>query len=79
MVGAEDSAVMSVLILLIAAGGAVASGFLMAFVWAVRSGQFDDMWTPAVRVLLDARTTPPVERAESATRSSAIVNHPHTR
>jgi cbb3-type cytochrome oxidase maturation protein len=70
---------MSVLVLLIAAGGAVASGFLMAFVWAVRSGQFDDMWTPAVRVLLDARTTSPVERAESAARSSSVVNHPHTR
>jgi nitrogen fixation-related uncharacterized protein len=51
----------------------------MAFVWAVRSGQFDDMWTPAVRVLLDARTTSPVERAESAARSSSVVNHPHTR
>jgi len=47
---------MSVLILLIAAGGSVASGFLIAFVWAVRSGQFDDTCTPAVRMLLDTRT-----------------------
>jgi len=69
---------MSVLVLLIAAGGAVASGFLMAFVWAVRSGQFDDVWTPAVRVLLDARTTSTVERDESAARSS-VVNNPDTR
>ena len=45
---------MSVLVLLIAAGGTVASGFLVAFVWAVRSGQFDDTSTPAVRMLLDA-------------------------
>ena len=45
---------MSVLILLIAAGGTVASGFLIAFVWAVRSGQFDDTCTPAVRILLEA-------------------------
>ena len=44
---------MSVLVLLIAAGGTVASGFLVAFVWAVRSGQFDDTSTPAVRMLLD--------------------------
>jgi cbb3-type cytochrome oxidase maturation protein len=44
---------MSVIILLIAAGGMVASGFLAAFVWAVRSGQFDDTCTPAVRVLFD--------------------------
>ena len=53
---------MSVIILLIAAGGTVAAGFLVAFVWAVRSGQFDDTWTPAVRVLFDLtdpRTTNP--------------------
>jgi cbb3-type cytochrome oxidase maturation protein len=47
---------MSVLILLIAAGGTVATGFLIAFAWAVRSGQFDDTCTPAVRMLLEART-----------------------
>ena len=58
MVGPPDVAIMSVLVLLIAAGGTVASGFLAAFVWAVRSGQFDDMATPAIRVLLDARRTP---------------------
>ena len=44
---------MSVIVLLIAAGGVVAVGFLGAFVWAVRSGQFDDTCTPAIRVLLD--------------------------
>ena len=44
---------MSVLVLLIAAGGAVATGFLAAFAWAVRSGQFDDTATPSVRILLD--------------------------
>jgi cbb3-type cytochrome oxidase maturation protein len=46
---------MSVIVLLIAAGGAVAVGFLVAFAWAVRSGQFDDTCTPAIRVLLDDR------------------------
>jgi cbb3-type cytochrome oxidase maturation protein len=46
---------MSVIVLLIAAGGVVAAGFLVAFVWAVRSGQFDDTCTPAIRVLLEDR------------------------
>ena len=45
---------MSVIVLLIVAGGLVAGGFLVAFVWAVRSGQFDDTFTPAVRVLLES-------------------------
>ncbi|HEY0872069.1 MAG TPA: cbb3-type cytochrome oxidase assembly protein CcoS [Vicinamibacterales bacterium] len=44
---------MSVLVLLIFAGGLVAGGFLLAFLWAVESGQFDDTHTPALRVLLD--------------------------
>jgi cbb3-type cytochrome oxidase maturation protein len=46
----------SVIALLITAGGVVAGGFLAAFAWAVRAGQFDDTHTPAVRMLLDART-----------------------
>jgi len=45
---------MSVIVLLIIAGGSVAAGFLVAFIWAVRSGQFDDTFTPAVRVLMEA-------------------------
>ena len=44
---------MSVIVLLICAGGLVAGGFLCAFLWAVDSGQFDDTYTPALRVLLD--------------------------
>ena len=53
VVGAQDAAGMSVIVLLIAAGGTVAAGFLVAFVWAVRSGQFDDTCTPPLRMLLD--------------------------
>jgi len=32
-----------------------------AFFWAVRSGQFDDLDTPAWRILLDDDTAPPEE------------------
>ena len=31
----------------------VAGGFLAAFFWAVRDGQFDDDFTPGVRILLE--------------------------
>jgi len=44
---------MRVIFLLIAAGGMVAAGFLAAFAWAVRSGQFDDTATPPLRILFD--------------------------
>ncbi|MBL7964514.1 MAG: cbb3-type cytochrome oxidase assembly protein CcoS [Flavobacteriales bacterium] len=42
---------MAVIFLLIAASTLVAGVFLAAFLWAVRSGQFDDDRSPAVRML----------------------------
>jgi cbb3-type cytochrome oxidase maturation protein len=45
---------MSVIVLLICAGGTIAAGFLAAFTWAVLTGQFDDTATPPLRILLDA-------------------------
>lgn len=31
----------------------IATGFVIAFVWAINSGQFDDKFTPSVRILFD--------------------------
>lgn len=44
---------MSVIILLIIFSVIVATAFLIAFIWAVRSGQFDDTKSPSVRMLFD--------------------------
>ena len=44
---------MSVLYLLVMAALVVAVGFLIAFIWAVKSGQFDDTHTPSMRIILD--------------------------
>ena len=44
---------MGVLYLLILAALSVAIGFLIAFIWAVKSGQFDDTYTSSMRILLD--------------------------
>ena len=54
---------MRILILLIFFGLVVAGGFLYAFFWAVRSGQFDDQQTPAMRILFDD-TTPRSDKKE---------------
>ena len=65
---------MSVIVLLLVAGGAVAGGFLCAFLWAVRTGQFDDTVTPAIRLLLDDRhdaRPPAIESRSLATARSA--------
>jgi len=48
---------MSVIFVLIGASLLVATGFLIAFLWAVRSGQMDDRVTPSVRILFDDEPT----------------------
>ncbi len=50
--------VMSVIIVLIAASILIAGGFLTAFLWSVRDGQYDDDYTPSVRMLFDDETAP---------------------
>lgn len=44
---------MSVLIVLVVVSVLVAGGFLAAFIWSVRKGQYDDDYTPSVRILFD--------------------------
>ena len=44
---------MSVVVILILASLAVALLFLAAFIWAVRSGQYEDTLTPSLRVLTE--------------------------
>lgn len=44
---------MSVILLLVIVGILVAGGFLIAFIWAVRNGQYDDSYSPSVRILFD--------------------------
>ena len=43
-----------------------AGAALALFVWAARSGQFDDLETPAVRILFDDETLEPAESLRSA-------------
>jgi len=40
----------------------VAGAFLIAFLWSARSGQYDDDYTPSVRMLFD--DTPKVSSLE---------------
>jgi cbb3-type cytochrome oxidase maturation protein len=44
---------MSVIIILIIISVVVAVFFLGIFIWAVKTGQFDDTYSPSVRMLFD--------------------------
>lgn len=61
---------MTVIVLLIVAGGLVAGGFLGAFLWAVFAGQFDDIATPPVRMLFDDQT-----RERDREHQQRLTNH----
>jgi cbb3-type cytochrome oxidase maturation protein len=47
---------MSVIAVLIGISLVIAGGFLAAFLWAVKSGQYKDTYTPSVRILFDNKT-----------------------
>lgn len=44
---------MSILYLLIGISVIMALFFLISFIWAVKTGQFEDRTTPAMRILFD--------------------------
>ena len=44
---------MKIILFLIIISLLVAGGFLVAFLWAVGSGQYDDDYTPSVRMLFE--------------------------
>lgn len=46
---------MKAIFLLIILSLMVAAGFLAAFIWAVRTGQYDDDYTPSIRMLFEDR------------------------
>ena len=63
---------MSIIFLILPVTLVLCGGAVLAFAWATRSGQFDDLETPAIRLLHDERTQP------TANRDSKIASRaPH--
>ncbi len=54
---------MSIILVLIPLSIVFAVAFLAAFVWAVRSGQYEDTCTPSMRLLLEEKRGP-IEKSE---------------
>jgi cbb3-type cytochrome oxidase maturation protein len=52
---------MNILYLLIGVSLFAALIFLWLFIWSVRSGQYDDSYTPSVRILFDDDAVPEAE------------------
>ena len=61
---------MSVIYLLISISIFVALGFFIAFIIAVKSGQYDDDYTPSVRMLFDDELTPVKKQTKTEEKKS---------
>lgn len=61
---------MSVIYLLISISILVAIGFFAAFIWAVKNGQYDDDYTPSVRMLFDDEIK--TEKSKQITKEKQI-------
>lgn len=58
---------MSMMYILIGCSLLMAIGFLIAFIWSVKSGQMDDDYTPSVRILFDELPTAQTQNNKSKT------------
>lgn len=64
---------MIVILLLIPLSILIAIGFLAAFIWAVRSGQYEDTCTPSMRLLMEEKrgpTDPPAKMTLADAKTS---------
>ena len=61
---------MGVIFFLILFSISVALIFLAAFFWAVKTGQFDDQYTPSVRILFDEKNSSTKNETQTTKRDS---------
>ena len=48
---------MAILYIMIGLSLSMSIGFVIAFIWSIKSGQQDDLNTPAMRILMDEKKT----------------------
>ncbi|MCX6268602.1 MAG: cbb3-type cytochrome oxidase assembly protein CcoS [Bacteroidetes bacterium] len=63
---------MSVILVLVAFSVTLAGGFLAAFFWSVRNGQYDDTYSSSVRILFD--DDKPAETSEPQPSPAKLMN-----
>jgi cbb3-type cytochrome oxidase maturation protein len=64
----------SILYLLVPLALALVGVFVALYVWSTRSGQFDDLHTPALRALLDERPSRPTRPPEETPPDSKATD-----
>jgi len=62
----------NVIFVLIAVSLLVAIGFLISFIWSIRAGQYEDEYTPSVRILFDDEKNVIEEENSVSSQQSAV-------
>lgn len=73
---------MSVIFIVLPLALLVVAAAVVAYLWAVRAGQFDDLTTPAIRALHEdpaPRVSAPEARMDPPTDGSRALSTPSTR
>ena len=64
---------MSIIVFILPITLLLSLGAVAAFAWATRGGQFDDLRTPAVRMLHDALPPAPPQSSQTEQRHENVV------
>jgi cbb3-type cytochrome oxidase maturation protein len=67
---------MLIIVLLITISLTIAIGFLVVFIWNLKSGQYEDTYTPSVRMLFDNQPSKPSTKDVSLENNT---NPPHSK
>jgi len=70
---------MSVILILLAASLSIAICFLLAFIWSVKSGQYEDDYTPSVRMLFDEPSSTAASNGASADEKNLLSGSDNTK
>jgi cbb3-type cytochrome oxidase maturation protein len=65
---------MSVVFILVFVAIIMAGAFLVSFIWAVKSGQYEDTYTPSVRILFDDPEIKEKEKGKKKTGELSLEN-----
>jgi cbb3-type cytochrome oxidase maturation protein len=63
---------MGIIVLLISISLCIAIGFLVSFLWNMKSGQYDDTYSPSVRMLFDDKTNNKIVNTDKNDKHSAV-------
>jgi len=69
---------MSIIVLLILISISIAIIFLIIFIWSMKNGQYDDTYTPSVRMLFDdkpSKNNPDIPVDKASNNPVADKNH----